>query len=165
MDREMSSRSSQNMVEPIQCMIKSEYDDLQVVLVHRPGPEIDRLTPLNKERLLFEDSPYLKRMQKEHDAFCEVMRKQGIQVLYLEDLVANIMGNNKVRTKFISEACLLSGQQGITHAILENYSDAEIVKILFAGITAFELQRQTGLRLGSTNPRDDFFVLQPIPNA
>lgn len=165
MDRETSVCSDQVAVEPIECMIKSEYDELEAVLVHRPGPEIDRLTPLNKERLLFEDIPFLTRMQEEHDAFCQVMREQGIRVLYLEDLVADMVRDPKVRTQLVCEACLLGGQQGATRAILESLSEAEVVKILFAGITASELEHQTGLRLSSANPRDDFFIVEPVPNA
>ena len=53
MQQEMNSHSNQTTVEHIECMIKSEYDELEVVLVHRPGPEIDRLTPLNKEKARF----------------------------------------------------------------------------------------------------------------
>ncbi|MCH9035195.1 MAG: arginine deiminase, partial [Planctomycetes bacterium] len=77
--------------------IDNEYDKLEAVLVHRPGNEIDRLTHENKQRFLFEDVPYLRRMQDEHDAFVGTMRGQGVQVHYLKDLLAEVLRDESDR--------------------------------------------------------------------
>ena len=65
--------------------VYSEIGKLQKVLLHRPGKELENLTPAMLERLLFDDIPYLKVAQEEHDAFAETLRNNGIQILYLED--------------------------------------------------------------------------------
>lgn len=150
--------------EKVNLRIRSEFTDLEVVLVHRPSSEIDRLTPLNKERLLFEDIPYLSKMQQEHDAFCKLLREKGVKVLYLQDLIKDIVSDPKVRRKLVNDTCLLAGQPSISHILLDHFSDEEIVNIVFSGITASEISEQTGTQLVSTNPNDDYFVLEPVPN-
>ena len=59
----------------------SEIGKLQRVLLHRPGREIEALTPSTMERLLFDDVPFLKAAQEEHDAFADLLRKNGVEVI------------------------------------------------------------------------------------
>jgi arginine deiminase len=151
--------------EGVECSVCSEYGALRTVLVHKPGHEIDRLTPLNKSRLLFEDIPYLERMQSEHDALVDVMRQAGVHVLYLKDLLTDIVQIPEVTRTLLNTVCLAGWQPGIAHTIRDAYPPDEIADLLFAGLTATELQERTGKALSSTNPRDDFFILEPIPNA
>ena len=54
----------------------SEIGKLNRVLLHRPGREVEALTPATMERLLFDDVPYLKEAQKEHDQFAKVLRER-----------------------------------------------------------------------------------------
>ena len=56
-------------------------------MLHRPGRELENLMPEYLERLLFDDIPYLKVAQAEHDAFAECLRAHGAEVVYLQDLV------------------------------------------------------------------------------
>ena len=58
----------------------SEIGKLNKVLLHRPGEELEALTPDTLERLLFDDIPYLKVAQQEHDAFAQVLRDNGVEV-------------------------------------------------------------------------------------
>ena len=57
----------------------SEIGKLNKVLLHRPGEELESLTPATLERLLFDDIPYLKVAQEEHDRFAEVLRENGVE--------------------------------------------------------------------------------------
>ena len=66
----------------------SEIGKLNKVLLHRPGEELESLTPATLERLLFDDIPYLKVAQEEHDRFAEVLRENGVEVIYYVDEVA-----------------------------------------------------------------------------
>ena len=66
----------------------SEIGKLQRVLLHRPGREIEALTPSTMERLLFDDVPFLKAAQEEHDAFADLLRKNGVEVIYYEEETA-----------------------------------------------------------------------------
>ena len=61
--------------------IKSEIMPLKRVLLHRPGAELEQLVPNALERLLFDDIPYLRGAQKEHDAFAQTLRDNGVEVV------------------------------------------------------------------------------------
>ena len=82
--------------------VTSEIGPLKKVLLHRPGKELLNLTPDTLERLLFDDIPYLPDAIKEHDAFAETLRNNGIEVVYLEDLMAEVLSlGEDIREKFI----------------------------------------------------------------
>lgn len=70
--------------------VKSEIGQLKTVLLHRPGKEIENLTPDLLEKLLFEDIPFLRVAQEEHDMFAQVLRNEGVEVLYLTDLLEEV---------------------------------------------------------------------------
>ena len=86
----------------------SEIGRLKKVMLHRPGQELENLMPEYLERLLFDDIPYLREAQKEHDAFAECLRQQGVEVVYLTDLVVNSITSDEVRkelvVQFLNEA-------------------------------------------------------------
>jgi len=146
--------------------IQNEYDHLDAVLVHRPGPEIDRLTHDNMERFLFEDIPFLKRMQEEHDAFVAAMRARDVTVVYLEALLADLLRDNRAQKEaLIQRICQTENVQAITDDLLDDkkFSDEQLLDVLFAGITSTEYQKITGHRAPPAG-RDNT-LLQPIPNA
>lgn len=151
--------------ELIKVDVSSEYAPLKTVLVHRPGMEIDRLTPDNMEVLLFEDIPYLPDMQKEHDVFVTHMREQGIEVLYLEDLLLDILQEAELRKKLVTLSCDFQ-VPSLANLILDYYETAEeIMDVLFHGLTAKEFFDKTDIRLAPDDPLLDPFLLEPIPNA
>ena len=90
----------------------SEIGRLRKVLLHRPGQELENLMPEYLERLLFDDIPYLREAQREHDAFADCLRGQGVEVVYLSDLVAESITDGEVRRdllrQFLDEADLRS---------------------------------------------------------
>ena len=59
----------------------SEVGALRVVILHRPGAELQRLTPRNNDELLFDGLPWVARAQEEHDAFADLLRSRGVEVL------------------------------------------------------------------------------------
>ena len=71
--------------------VTSEIKPLKKVLLHRPGKELLNLTPDSLGELLFDDIPYLKVAQEEHDAFAKALRDNGIEVVYLEDLMTEVL--------------------------------------------------------------------------
>ncbi len=145
--------------------IRSEYAPLKTVLLHEPGLEIDRLTPDNKYPLLFEDIPYLPRMQEEHRAFVGLLRSKGIEVLFLGDLLLDILQNEQVRHHLVNLSCAASLQQSLANLLLEKYSPQEIKEALLAGLTSGQLREKTGKRLGPPDERSDPFLIEPAPNA
>jgi len=87
-----------------------EIGRLRRVMLHRPGRELENLMPEYLERLLFDDIPYLKVARQEHDAFADCLRKNGAEVVYLRDLVAESITDEAVREalieQFMDEAAL-----------------------------------------------------------
>ena len=84
--------------------IKSEIAPLKKVLLHRPGNELLNLTPDTLERLLFDDIPFLPDAQKEHDEFANILKTNGVEVVYLEDLMAQVLEiSTEIEDKFLRQ--------------------------------------------------------------
>ena len=84
--------------------VKSEIAPLKKVLLHRPGKELLNLTPDTLSRLLFDDIPFLPDAQKEHDEFAHILKENGIEVVYLEDLMAEVLElSDEIEDKFIKQ--------------------------------------------------------------
>ena len=149
--------------------VRSEIGPLKRVLLHRPGGELENLMPEYIERLLFDDIPYLKIAREEHDAFCEVLRKNGAEVVYLTDLVAESILNEEVRREFLREYIAEAGVQGEKRIArmmeyFESMSLKNMVEKMMEGVRKAEI-RGYG-RKNLTDYLDDYypFVLDPIPN-
>ena len=149
----------------------SEIGRLRRVLLHRPGGELENLMPEYLERLLFDDIPYLKEAQKEHDAFADCLRSQGVEVVYLADLVAESLTDGEVRREllrqFLDEANI---QDSRTREAVEEYlsamPDQEMVPAMMAGVRKSQL-RTGSARLGDylSAAGDDYpFAVDPMPN-
>ncbi len=90
--------------------VTSEIAPLKKVLLHRPGNELLNLTPDTLERLLFDDIPYLPDAIKEHDTFANALREHGVETVYLEDLMTEVLNSNdELREKFIRQFIHESG--------------------------------------------------------
>ena len=71
--------------------VKSEIAPLKKVLLHRPGKELLNLTPDTLGRLLFDDIPFLPDAIKEHEEFSKILTDNGVEVVYLEDLMTEVL--------------------------------------------------------------------------
>ena len=72
---------------------------LRTVLVHRPGLELERLTPRNKDDLLFDDVLWVKRARQEHDAFADALAERGVEVLEVRHLLAETLDAGRRATE------------------------------------------------------------------
>ena len=84
--------------------VNSEVGTLRVVILHRPGAELQRLTPRNNDALLFDGLPWVAKAQAEHDAFAEVLRSRGVEVLLVADLLTEALSSGAARMHGISAA-------------------------------------------------------------
>ena len=101
-----------------QIHVTSEIGKLKKVLLHRPGKELLNLTPDTLSRLLFDDIPFLPDAIKEHDEFAKALRDNGVEVVYLEDLMADVIAlNNNIRAKFIRQFMTEAGINTIKYRI------------------------------------------------
>jgi len=150
----------------------SEIGRLRKVMLHRPGRELENLMPEYLERLLFDDIPYLKVAQEEHDAFAQCLRRQGVEVLYLDELVSQTIADPAVRSElieqFLDEAELTKHR---IREILKDYfsdmEDGELVRTMMAGIRKSDIRHfETGKLADYLSFRsDDYpFLVDPMPN-
>jgi arginine deiminase len=144
----------------------SEVGRLRTVMLHRPGPELKRLTPRNNDRLLFDGIPWVARAQDEHDAFAAALRERGVDVLYLTDLLTETLADDTARDRAI-ETALGSLHLGETMRrwlgpMLHESSPEELTTHLTAGVRNDEVRGGFGL-VTSLLPRHDFLI-DPLPN-
>ena len=152
--------------------VKSEIGPLKKVLLHRPSAELLNLTPDTLEELLFDDIPYLKIAVEEHDKFAEILRENGTQVLYLEDLVAETLKDAQVREQFlkqfIREAGIYSEKyQALLYEFFSKYDDPkELVLKTMQGVNRDELvDKASGHKtLSEYLSRQSAFICNPMPN-
>lgn len=84
--------------------VNNEIKTLKTVMLHRPGEELLNLTPFLLEELLFDDIPDLVKAQAEHDEFAKILRDNGAEVVYLEDLMTETLDQNEgLRDRFLSQ--------------------------------------------------------------
>ena len=154
--------------------VTSEIGPLKKVLLHRPGKELLNLTPDTLERLLFDDIPYLPDAQKEHDEFAKILTDNGVEVVYLEDLMAEtIAASEDVRTKFIKQFIEEAGVNTNKYQkIIFEYLDSirnpkELVLKTMEGIQINNLpieEREVEKSLIDMVDSPDMFIADPMPN-
>lgn len=147
--------------------VGSEVDVLRRVVLHRPDRELRRLTPANKDELLFDDVLWVKRARQEHDAFADTLREEGVGVLYLQELLAETLAIPEARAAVLvgtlAEADLGPSLGPAVTEWLGGLPGAELAERLIGGITYDELPFSS-LSLVAQVARRDGFVLAPLPN-
>src|SRR3954463_9272697 len=78
--------------------VDSEAGRLRRVILHRPDLELKRLTPTNRDALLFDDVLWVRRARQEHDGFADVLRDRGVEGHLFGDLLAESLALPKART-------------------------------------------------------------------
>lgn len=147
----------------------SEVGTLRVVILHRPGAELSRLTPRNNDKLLFDGLPWVSRAQEEHDAFAGLLRSRGVEVLLLSDLLAEALASGAARMHGISAAVdarrLGSPLSQELAAYLRTLDAAALAHVLMAGMTFDELPfGEQELSLVRRMHHGGDFVIDPLPN-
>ncbi len=156
----------------------SEVGKLRKVIVHRPELSLKRLTPENKDELLYDDMPWVNRAQIEHDAFVALMRDRGIEVFYHQQLLAEALETSSQARAHTIERTITHLSVGPTlvdpiREELASWDGATLAKHLIGGLTKSELldQAKTDLRnfdrgsLVSAAADAQSFILPPLPNT
>lgn len=149
--------------------IRSEVGNLKTVMLHRPSWELERITPQDLEQVLFEDIPWLKKMQDEHDGFAKTLRLCGCEVLYAEDLLADVFKEHpKAKVSVISEVLgnelrYDDSTQVLISAFLNQVSDDLLIRYLIGGLSRddIDIADHTLFRY---MPEDYKFYFSPLPN-
>jgi arginine deiminase len=150
--------------------INSEVGALRVVILHRPGAELYRLTPRNNDDLLFDGVPWVARAQEEHDAFAELLSSRGVEVLLLSDLLMEALASGAARMQGIA-AAVDAPRLGLPlaqelSAYLRGLDPATLAELLTAGMTFDELPSDTrsGGSLVRRMHHGADYVIEPLPN-
>ena len=148
----------------------SEIGKLQTVLLHRPGKELENLTPDLLERLLFDDIPYLKVAQEEHDAFANVLRENGVEVLYIKDMVVEALNNHpEVKKHFINQFVEESRikSKSVKEAIFKYLDELELndmVEKMIEGIRKHDITLNRSNSIMDMLEDEYPFYTDPMPN-
>jgi arginine deiminase len=155
--------------------VHSEVGRLRKVLVHRPDLSLTRLTPSNHDDLLFDDVLWVERAQWEHDQFVRVLRDRGIEVYYLQDLLAEALAASPEARTALVEAVV--DQSTVGWALVDELREIlgcmppdRLARHLIGGLTIAELdpdwRRFKDVSLIAAGLDDDgTFVLPPLPNS
>ena len=147
----------------------SEVGTLRIAILHRPGAELQRLTPQNNDALLFDGLPWVAKAQEEHDAFADLLRSRGVEVLLLGELLTEALASGAARMHGIS-AAVDSRRLGLPlaqelSAYLRTVDAATLAHVLMAGMTFNELPFHGGeLSLVRRMHHGGDFVIDPLPN-
>jgi arginine deiminase len=144
----------------------SEVGQLRTVLMHRPGPELQRLTPRHRDRVLLRSLPWLGRARQEHDVLSQALRDEGAEVLYLMQLLQDCLEYQSARDQAIALAVADAGLgdelRGQLRGHLADLGPESLAQVLVAGLTPAELKLGRGVVFELLDRHD--FVLDPLPN-
>jgi len=149
--------------------VTSEIGALKQVMLHRPGKEVENLVPEYLGRLLFDDIPYIKVADEEHDAFAQLLRDNGVEVLYLEDLAAGALHNDAIKEEFVNEFLTESGivSKVVFEALKEyliNMPSQKLIYTVMAGVRKEAVSIKGENQLSMLIEDDYAFYLDPMPN-
>lgn len=165
-DRGAGSRGARSL-PPLH--ITSEIGKLETVLLHRPGREVENITPDLMDRLLFDDIPYLPVAQKEHDAFARTLRGLGVEVVYLEDLFSQALEDETVHESYVKDILAESHyREGYVHDALAdfllNLTPVEMTERVMAGVRKDEVRVAIKSLEEEAENGSYPFLLEPMPN-
>ena len=151
--------------------VDSEVGRLRTVMLHRPGPELSRLTPRNNDRLLFDGIPWVERAQIEHDAFANALRSRGVEVLYLTDLLREALAVAEARALAVAAAladpALGDDLRSLMGELLGDLDVDALTTALTGGLRQDEVSTLAGGQIAglvSALASSDDFVIEPLPN-
>ena len=150
--------------------VYSEIGNLKKVMLHRPGNEIKQIHPFLLQEMLFEDTPYLKFAQQEHDEYAGILRSLGVEVIYLRALFQEAVTAPQHRSAFIKEFVEASGipSDDLKEKVTEYYTQLSLedfVEAVFCGIRRDNPFFAEGNSLATLTYPEDLFIVNPMPNC
>lgn len=134
--------------------------------MHRPGPELERVTPRYADGLLLRSQPWVSKARQEHDLLCEQLRENGVEVLYVTQLLQDALEYQVAREEVVELAVADAGLgdelRDQLRAHLTDLGPEQLTQVLIAGLTPQELKTGRGVVFELLERHD--FVLAPLPN-
>ena len=135
--------------------VYSETGDLEGVLLHPPGPEVENMTPKNAERALYSDILNLSVARREYNQL-ECLLQHLVPTHRIMDLLKDILRSAEIREKIVKKACYREGQPQLIDKLLD-LNETLLAKQLVQGVP---LERNTLTSYLS----NEHFSLQPLHN-
>jgi len=135
--------------------LQSEIGDLQGVILHPPGPEVENMTPKNAERALYSDILNLSVARREYNQL-ECLLQKLVPSYRVMDLLKDILRSSEIREKIIKKACYNEGHPELIDRLM-SINDQQLAKNLVQGVP---LER-TSLSAYLSN---EHFSLRPLHN-
>jgi arginine deiminase len=152
---------------PLVPAVDSEVGRLREVILHRPDLELRRLTPANKDSLLFDELVWVGKAQEEHDGFAEALREQGVRVRLFSQLLTETLRDEAVRSELIAQIAT-ADRCGVelvlrVREFLGELDPATLARHLIGGLTVLEMPGAKEGFVGGVLG-DTAFLLPPLPN-
>ena len=153
--------------------VHSEVGKLRKVMVHRPDLSLKRLTPSNRDELLFDDVLWVEQAQREHDQFVRELRHRGVEVFLVHDLLAEALRQPGAREWAIEHTVspYTVGPAAVDSVMraLANMDADGLATHLIGGVTRAELMEYADRDLAEHSltasiTRESTFILPPLPN-
>jgi arginine deiminase len=146
--------------------VHSEIGPLRAVLLHRPGDELHRITPSTMGELLYDELLWVEEAQREHDAFAALLRSHDVEVLYVEQLLGEVLADPEVARATVERhvtetACGPLAVERVRGLLLALGPDALAARLI-SGVTVEEAGPLEGLVAAASDPADP--LLHPLPN-
>ena len=151
--------------------VTSEIAPLKKVLLQRPGKELEHLSPNTMDELLFDDIPFLYRAREEHDEFARILRENGAEPVYLDELTSETLDlipdlKERMIGTFLDQAGISAQyyRDAMTD-YLKNVPDSlELVHMMMAGIPYREVFPGSSGSLSERTGSRARFLTPPMPN-
>lgn len=158
--------------QPVQALkigVHSEVGQLREVMVHRPGTELDRLTPSNAGSLLFDDVMWAGKAREEHDEFAAVLEARGARVHHFGSLLAQALATPAGRAFAVERTCTEerfgAALAGDLAKLFEDTSPEFLADYLIGGVLKSDLSPLSTRSLAWESLAIDDFVITPVPNT
>lgn len=151
--------------------ITSEIGALKTVLLHRPEISLTRLTPSNCQELLFDDVLLPEEAFSEHLEFAKALKTEGVEVLFLADLLAEVISNENAKNWLLDQHCsiyrlgpMLAKQ---TKDYIRHFDDYKLIETLIGGLALCDIEPEVFKKdfssIVSSNLKENGFILNPLP--
>jgi arginine deiminase len=149
--------------------VHSEVGRLRQVVLHRPGLELERLTPATVHELLFEDVLWAERAREEHDAFADVLGERGIVAHLFSTLLAEALDVPGARD-FLADRLATATRFGpaLDRPLRRVIQDADatwLAERLIGGMLKQDLPQPHISSLLWESLAPDDLLLAPLPNT
>ncbi|EEG5674277.1 arginine deiminase [Salmonella enterica] len=147
--------------------VGSETGQLRSVMLHCPDLSLKRLTPSNCHELLFDDVLSVERAVEEHNIFSDTLRKQGVEVLLLTDLLTQTLDIHEAKSWLlntqISDYRLGPGFSRDIRNYLAEMPHHRLAQYLTGGLTYGEIPFHIKSMVVDLHSENDF-IMKPLPN-